>query len=123
MKSVALEETEKRCAEGRTAPRVSLRDIENAIATTIYSTVDKLIPSDQAVDHKVYDALEIMTLCVIVMANGFVIVGKSAPASRDNFDAELGKELAYKDAVGQIWPLMGYALKNHLAQEEVILNG
>ena len=31
-------------------------------------------------------------------------------------EAELGRELAYEDAVRQMWPLMGYALRERLAR-------
>lgn len=44
MKSESLETTEAVCAEGRTAPRVSLTDIEKAIAFTTYFTGDKVLP-------------------------------------------------------------------------------
>ncbi len=48
------------------------------------------------------------------MQNGFTIIGKSAPASPENYDADLGKRLAYEDAVRQAWPLEGYALRSVL---------
>jgi hypothetical protein len=44
-------------------------------------------------------------------------VGKSAPANAENFDAEVGKQLAYEDAIRQLWPLLGYALKQKLYVE------
>lgn len=49
------------------------------------------------------------------MQNGFTVIGKSAPASPENFNAELGRQFAYDDAVRQLWPLMGYALRDKLA--------
>lgn len=49
------------------------------------------------------------------MNNGFTVIGKSVPASPANFDAQLGRKLAYEDAVRQIWPLMGFALRARLA--------
>jgi hypothetical protein len=42
------------------------------------------------------------------------VIGKSAPASPENFNAELGKKFAYEDAVRQLWPLMGFALRDRL---------
>jgi hypothetical protein len=29
-----------------------------------------------------------------------------------DFDAELGRTLAYEDAIRQLWPLIGFALKS-----------
>jgi hypothetical protein len=56
-----------------------------------------------------------MTFCVMLMANGFAVVGKSAPADPANFNAELGRKFAREDAIRQLWPLEGYALRERLA--------
>lgn len=48
-------------------------------------------------------------LCVLVMRNGFTVLGKSAPLDPQNFDAELGKKFAYDDAIRQVWPLMAFS--------------
>ncbi len=55
------------------------------------------------------------TVCLITMKNGFILVGKSAPADPENFDLELGKQFAYEDAVRQIWPLEAYLLREQLS--------
>lgn len=56
-----------------------------------------------------------LTVCALTLKNGFMVVGKSAPASPQNFDAELGKKIARDDARNQIWALEGYRLRAHLA--------
>ena len=126
MQTESLEATEAECAEGRTAPRVSLADIEANISTLAYFTagdavtylflpeIDKLVLEKDDRDNR--QSLDVLTVCLLVTRNGFTIIGKSAPASPDNFDAELGRKLAYEDAVRQMWPLMGYALRERLAQ-------
>lgn len=58
-----------------------------------------------------------MTICVMTLDNGFVLVGKSAPADPQNFDAELGAKFAREDCVRQMWPLEGYLLREQLATE------
>lgn len=63
-------------------------------------------------------ALECLTICVLVLQNGYTIIGKSACASPENFDAELGAKIAREDARRQIWALEGYALRNRLAAAE-----
>lgn len=122
MKSEALEKTEAECAEGRTAPRVSLDDIKNKITHELYFT--GLQAYEAAASHAGQhggaipafpESLAVLTVCIVVMDNGFNVLGKSAPASAANFDPELGKKLAYEDAVRQIWPLMGFALRDKLA--------
>lgn len=126
METESLKATEAECAEGRTAPRVSLADIEANISTLAYFTagdavtylflpeIDKLVLEKDDRDNR--QSLDVLTVCLLVTRNGFTIIGKSAPASPDNFDAELGRKLAYEDAVRQLWPLMGYALREKLVQ-------
>ena len=50
------------------------------------------------------------TLCLLTLTNGFVIVGKSACVDINNFDAEMGRKIAYEDAFDKIWELEGYLL-------------
>lgn len=59
-----------------------------------------------------------MTLAIIMLTNGFCIVGRSTPADPGNFDPELGKKFAYDDAIRQMWPLEGYALRERLSASE-----
>lgn len=56
-----------------------------------------------------------LTIAVLLTANGFTLVGKSAPADPANFDVEAGKSFAYEDALRQLWPLEGYLLRERLA--------
>ena len=58
--------------------------------------------------------LDLLTFCVIVLKNGFTVTGESACASPDNFDAEIGKKIAYQNAREKIWMLEGYLLKQKL---------
>ncbi len=120
---MSLEATDKECAAVATAPRVSLADIEGAIAARFDIMADDALVHASFVmtsaTHEVPDVIEqlgLLSLCVLVMKNGFTIVGKSACASPDNFNAELGKKLAYEDAIRQLWPLMGFALRDKLSQ-------
>lgn len=106
----SLKQTEAECAKGRTAPRVSLDDIQKAIAAEYYTTADKAFT-----DAPIMEPLKVLTICIAVMTNGFTIIGKSAPASAANFDEALGRKLAREDAIRQIWPLMGFALRDRLA--------
>lgn len=63
----------------------------------------------------VHESLCLLTFCVLVLKNGFTVTGESACASPENFDAELGRKIARKNAIDNVWPLMGYALKERLA--------
>jgi len=109
---MSLQQTETECAANAKAPRVALADIEAAIAAQYDFPADKAVA---AMGSPVADPLKLLSICILVMRNGFTVIGKSAPASPENFNAELGQKLAYEDAVRQLWPLMGFALRDKLA--------
>lgn len=48
------------------------------------------------------------TLCLLKTIGDFVITGTSACIDPAEFDAAIGRELAYKDALRQLWDLEGY---------------
>ncbi len=56
-----------------------------------------------------------VTVCCITLKNGFSVIGESACASKDNFDADIGMKIALKNAQEKIWPLEGYALCERLS--------
>ena len=115
-----MEEVERRSAALYKAPRVSLDDIKAAIKWRFDLNGSDAVGA--TVGHRVepngmnsMDSTKLLSICLLVMQNGFTIIGKSAPASPENFDAEYGRQLAYEDAVKQLWPLMGYALRDRLS--------
>ena len=93
----------------KTPNRVALADIEAKIAAEYSFTMDKALH-----DVPIPSSLSVLTVVVIVMQNGFTVIGKSAPADEANFNADLGRKFAREDAIRQIWPLEGYALRERL---------
>lgn len=55
-----------------------------------------------------------LTVCCLKLRNGFAVTGESAAVSPENFDVELGKKIARRNARDKIWALEGYALKERL---------
>lgn len=51
-----------------------------------------------------------VTLCNITLKNGYSVRGESACVDPRNFNVEIGKGLAYKQAFDKLWPLEGYLL-------------
>lgn len=107
-----------------TAPRVTPEHIESVIHSCHYFTAaegvsGRAVALGQATSTK--DAgnnpLKLLTFCVLVLDNGYTVVGKSACASPENFNSELGEQIALKDAKAQIWNLEGYLLKQRLHNE------
>ena len=108
---MTLQAVDAECAAVATAPRVALADIEAAIAGRYDLTGSKAIGSDAPS----FPSLDVLSICILVMRNGFTVIGKSAPASPENFNAGLGRKLAYEDCIRQLWPLMGFALRDKLS--------
>jgi len=106
-------------AKGLTAPRVTPADIEANIASEFCFLASDGVTRVQArhsQPHHIPVGLDLLTICVLVLRNGFTVTGESACASPENFDAELGRKIARANAVNKIWPLMGYELKERLYQ-------
>lgn len=104
-------------AKGLNAPRITPQMIEDQIVAEYSFT------AEQAVGHApIHDSLKLLTLCVLVLKNGFTVTGESACASPENFDAEIGRKVARDKAKEKIWALEGYALRNRLHSDPPPVN-
>jgi len=104
-------------AKGKTAARVTPADIEANITSEFYFTAaDGCLGASGHRPNSVRagTALSLLTFCVLVLRNGFTVTGESACASPENFDAEIGRKIARRNAEAKIWPLMGYELRSKL---------
>ena len=106
-------------AKGLTAPRVTPADIEANITSEFYFTAADGV--EGASGHRPNSvragtALGLLTFCVLVLRNGFTVTGESYCARPESFDAEIGRKIARQNAVQKLWPLMGYHLKQKLAE-------
>ncbi len=97
--SLAKTEAESQAVYKPGAKRVTLAYIESRIAS---------------VTHYQGESLEVMTICEVLVDNGYVVLGKSAPLDPTNFDAEYGKKLAYDDCIRQLWPLFAFAERENI---------
>jgi hypothetical protein len=111
----SLEAADAAAAVHAVAPRVALADIEGAIAERHDLNALNVVRDTNGFKAPEGHPLEVLSICILVMRNGFTVVGKSAPASPENFNAQFGRDLAYKDCISQLWPLMGFALRDRLA--------
>lgn len=53
-----------------------------------------------------------LTHCTVTLPCGWQVTGESACIDPDNYNEELGKEIALKKAIVSLWPLEGYLLAN-----------
>lgn len=87
-----------------TAPRVTPEDLESNIEHT--EIVKHVAPSGQ-----------ILRWAVLTTKNGYAVSGRpSAAVSAANDDAAKGEKIAIENARNELWPLMGYQLKEQLYQ-------
>ena len=114
----SLQVTDAQSRAVAVAPRVALADIEAAIARRYDCRAADAVGEAVKIGPKGYpvNPLGLLSICILEMKNGFTVIGKSAPASPENFNEELGKKYAYEDAVRQLWPLMGFALRDRLSR-------
>lgn len=87
--------------KGLTAPRVTPERLEEVITTEQYH----VFPNTT------------FTSCLLTLVNGYTVLGESACASPENFDADLGRKIARKNAVNKIWALEGYLLRQKLHEQ------
>lgn len=89
---------ERIVAAGLTAPRVTPQQIDDQIVDETYH----VFPGTT------------LTVCMLTLRNGFHVTGESAAASPANFNEQLGRDIARRNARDKIWSLEGYALRNQL---------
>lgn len=85
--------------KGLNAPRLTPQHIDDQIVTEQFH----VFPGTS------------LTVCALTLRNGFQVVGESAAASPENFDAEIGRKIARDNARSKIWALEGYLLRSKLA--------
>ena len=86
--------------KGLTAPRITPAIIESKIKSEQYHVFEG----------------STFTACLLTLENGFTVLGESACASPENFDAEIGRKIARDNAKSKIWALEGYLLKEQLSK-------
>lgn len=96
--------------------RVTPQDVDDAIQHVYYFTAGDAVRGECGADDQqtIHPSLDILTICVIVLNNGFTLMGKSAPVDPDNFNEAIGRAIAYDRAKEQIWQYLGYELKTTL---------
>lgn len=62
------------------------------------------------------------TLCMLTLENGYTIKGLSACVDASEFNMDIGRKIAYEDAIRQIWPLEGYLLAEKIHLQNMIVD-
>lgn len=61
-----------------------------------------------------------LTVCAMLLTNGATVVGTSNVIDPANYNADMGKQVAFANAKGKIWELEGYALKTRIGEFAVL---
>jgi len=88
-------------AKGLNAPRLTTAQIDDCIVSQQFH----VFPGTT------------LTVCALTLKNGYQVVGESACASPQNFDAEIGRKIAFENARQKIWALEGYHLRSELSKQ------
>ena len=90
-------------ALGATAPRVTPAELAANIVHT------------EIVKH-VSQSGQVLRWAVLTTRSGYAVTGRpSVSVSPENDRAEIGERVAIDNARSELWPLMGYALRERLA--------
>jgi len=119
--------TEQELTEKNKRPRITQQMLQDNILEAYYFTarqgVEKSMIEEVQKNNELsfvkiqgqpHPSLDLLTFCVLVLKNGYTVVGQSACAYPENYDEDLGRRLSRSDAEGKIWSLMGYELKSQL---------
>ena len=113
--------TEQELTEKAVASRVTDEQVEAFIKSEHYFTAhDGVVGAASVVARPLIEAkgepkeLQVLTFCVLVLANGFTVHGFSACADPNNFDPEIGRRIARANAKAHVWGHLGFELRTKL---------
>ena len=99
------------------APKVEESELDDLIASEVYFTADNITNSHTKYAegigwktkeyNQIQTSLSLITICILVLKNGFSIVGTSACVSPENFKQDEGRKYAREKAFEQLWQLEG----------------
>lgn len=102
---------EQRIEQITVAPRVREQDVLDFIQEEHYQNVG------MSMGLSAVHPLSLVTMCYLVLQNGFTVHGMSACASPENYNKQIGEEIAKRNAVSVAWGHMGFELRSKLAAE------
>lgn len=109
--------------KGLNAPRLNPDFINSKIESEWYFNAgESVVPNGDMPPVPADHPLRVLTICVLVLKNGFTVQGYSSCVSPENFDKEIGQKVAKQNAINEIWKLEGYLLKERLYQQQFLPN-
>jgi len=84
--------------KNKTAPRISLEDVESVIVSETYT----ILPSGKCM------------VCELTTTNGHTVRGEASCVSIENFDDSIGRIISRDNARDKVFALEGYLLQQRL---------
>lgn len=102
-----------------TVRSVTKTSLESIIRSVHYINAGQaLMLTGDPLDAATARELSLVTICIIVLNNGFKVEGVSACVDPLKYDEAVGKQCAYDNAFEKLWQLEGYLLKQAMFEEE-----
>lgn len=92
--------------KGLTAPRITPEHIDSVIVSEQYHVFEGAPGEGPR-----------FTACLLTLRNGYQVLGESSCVDHRNFDEQVGRDLARRNARDKIWALEGYLLRDQLHYE------
>ena len=73
--------------------------------------------SDDGYTQRDLEELNLVTICIIILENGFKVEGTSACVDPKIYNEAIGRKEAYNAAFEKIWEKEGYLLKQKMFEE------
>lgn len=128
-KDYDMGDLESRISANSKAPRVTEADVLASIGSCYFVTAYEA--AEKSKQHRatqtrnnpygddIPEELQVVTLAIVTTKTGFTVIGVSGCADPKNFNAEIGQEIAKRNAVSQLWGHMGFELRTKLHELEV----
>lgn len=92
------------------------KKLDELLAASPAERVTKEYIESRIADKQFTRLLPTVTICSIVLDNGYSVRGESACVNPENYNQEIGERIAYDNAFDKLWSLFGFLLaeKNKL---------
>ena len=97
---------------------VSKESIEAKIKSVYYLNAGSALAMMDKIDEADKANLSLVTICIIILENGFKVEGVSACVDPANYNEEKGRECAYENAFEKIWEVEGYLLRQAMWEKD-----
>ena len=86
------------------------KELDAALSASPAPRVTKEYIESRIVDKSFTRFNDTVTICQIVLDNGYSVRGESACVNPENYNTEIGQRIAYDNAFNTLWPLFGFLL-------------